>query len=68
MGSWLFELVCLAVLCSLTIGVRLAERTSHAQQNLDPRRAKKIGGQPSMTLKRSSPAIAAPSSEPTGTS
>jgi hypothetical protein len=65
MSFRLFELVCVAVLCSRTIGLRLVERISHAQQNLGLRKVEKIGGRPAMTLKRSSPAIAAPSSEPT---
>jgi hypothetical protein len=64
-GFWPFELVCVVVRCSLTIGVRLAERTSHAPQNLGLEKVEKIDGQPPMTLKRWLPAIAAPSSEPT---
>jgi hypothetical protein len=32
MGFWILELVCVAVPCSLTIGLRLAERISHAQR------------------------------------
>jgi hypothetical protein len=65
MGFRQLEMVGVAVLCSLTIGARLAERTSHAQQNRGPRKTEKIGRQPPMTLKHSSPGVAEPSSEPT---
>ena len=63
MGLWLFELVRVTVLGSLAVGVRLAERTSLAQQNL--RKVEMIGERPPMTLRCSSATVAWPYSEPT---
>jgi hypothetical protein len=64
MGLWLFDVVRVAVLASLTVGVRLAERTSLAQQNLGPRKVEMIGERPPMTLRCSSATVAWPYSEP----